>query len=472
MNKEKIIIDKIINLTKKTLNKKDNYFKANDFDLFIKKAIKKQKILLESTSVFGTPQYILDEEELIKRTKELHNVLKSNYKKYEIFYAFKSNDLPYLINILKKENVNADVASKFELMLALKLKFKKIIFTCPVKSNEELKLCIKNSNKVILNIDNFDEIDNLILLLDEKNLKNKLKISFRLTPENNNSSWSKFGFTKEECKIAIKKIKENKNLKLAGFHFHLSWNHNAQGYVENIKSLGNFLKTLSVEDKEDLEFIDIGGGFLVNASSTYYTSTKKGKLIEMFSEDDNMINKILLGNFNKSITEKIDDINKFIRDISIAMNKYIYSEFSKEKLAIYLEPGRYLSSIPTYILLKVISIKRNNIFVDGGINLVGYSIYDIENYPIINITNPSFKLNKAKIYGTMCDPNDHFGFNYYGEKCKIGDFLAIMHQGAYTFSTAWRWQKPIAPYIAFNKGKIKLIKKEETFKDRYSGCLF
>ena len=70
-------------------------------------------------------------------------------------------------------------------------------------------------------------------------------------------------------------------------------------------------------------------------------------------------------------------------------------------------------------------------------------------------------------------------FNAYkatGLTGKPGDIIAVMNQGAYTFSTTWRWQRPISKYIAFNKDtpkdKFKPVKSEETFEQRYAGCRF
>jgi hypothetical protein len=47
-----------------------------------------------------------------------------------------------------------------------------------------------------------------------------------------------------------------------------------------------------------------------------------------------------------------------------------------------------------------------------------------------------------------------------------------MNQGAYTFATTWRWQRPIPKYVAFSNGKLKIIKDEETFEQRFAGCKF
>jgi diaminopimelate decarboxylase len=105
-----------------------------------------------------------------------------------------------------------------------------------------------------------------------------------------------------------------------------------------------------------------------------------------------------------------------------------------------------LVSKSTHILLKVLAVKDNNIIVDGGINMIGGYDADHTAFPIINISKPSNKYNDAIVYGPLCDPNDLWGYGYYGGKASVGDIIIVMHQGAYTYATAWKFIKPISKY--------------------------
>ncbi len=86
-------------------------------------------------------------------------------------------------------------------------------------------------------------------------------------------------------------------------------------------------------------------------------------------------------------------------------------------LKIFFEPGRFIAIHSTSILLKVISIKDNEcVITNGGINLVGdYRFAEYSFAPIINLSNPSYKLKKKIIYGPLCDPSDLCGYSYFGE---------------------------------------------------------
>ena len=135
--------------------------------------------LASSAEKFGTPQYVLNAGELRARARLFIDTFRKYIPDLEAFYAFKCNDFPFLVESLKEEGLKADVAGLFELQLALKLGFDKIIFTGPGKSAEELELSIQNSDKVIINLDNEDEF----LRLKSLGPKKRVNVSIRINPD-------------------------------------------------------------------------------------------------------------------------------------------------------------------------------------------------------------------------------------------------------------------------------------------------
>ncbi len=455
-----------LNNIKKILEEKIEFDNGGFFHNYAEETINKKNVLLESAEKFGTPQYFLDEAKLKKRALFFMNTFKQYLTDSEFFYAFKCNDLPFLVKSLKELGYNADVASLFELKLALKLGFDKIIFTGPGKEDEELKLAMVNSDKVILNIDNFDELENLIKIINE-NKNNKLNISIRLNPHDSVTEvWSKFGIELNDLKKAVEKIKKHPQLRLKGLHFHCSWNDTPKKYLENIKLIGEYLKAnFSNEELFEFEFIDIGGGFYPEGNALLFKDTDKGKLLGMLSPEEADPNSIII--------ENVEPLENFGKAISEALKNYIFP--LNKNLKIYFEPGRFITVHSTAILTRAISIKnKNSIIVDGGINLVGdYRFSEYSFAPIVNLGSPSLKLNKKIIYGPLCDPSDLWGYSFFGDDVKKGDVLAVLNQGAYTFSCAWRFIKPTAPYIVLTeKNELVAAKEKEKFEERYFGCKF
>ena len=457
--------DEVSKDIEKLWSKEERTDDGSYFHDYVNDAVNKKEKFIESVNKFGSPQYILDEEILRKRCKRFIDIFKEKLPNSEFFYAFKSNDLPYLIKKVKEEGFHADVAGLFELKLALKLGFEKIIFTAPAKDEEELKLALENNDKVILNIDNEDELLRLIEMIG----KEKVNISFRLNPDTSvTKSWSKFGFNLDELKQTVEKIKEAPQLNWVGLQFHCSWNTSAERYVKNIELIGKYLKENLAEESSKLEFIDIGGGFVSEGNAYLSKDSFKGIVIDAMKEEDVKIDFEL----EKPVVEEVDELEKYADEIKKALEEYIFSLNSKIK--IYFEPGRYISRIPTTILLKVSALKGENVIVDGGINLIGdYRFKEYEYSVIVDLSRPSLNLKKRVIYGPLCDPSDLWGYSYFGEDVKKGDILAVLHQGSYTFSCAWRFIRPVAPYISLGlNGELTKIKEKEAFEDRYKGCLF
>jgi diaminopimelate decarboxylase len=431
------------------------------------------KKLIRSAEKFGTPQYVLNEEELVRRAEFFRDTFKEHIPGSEFFYAAKCNDLPYLINILKGCGFNADVAGLFELKLALKLKFNKIIFTSPGKDEEEIRLSIENSSKVILNIDNLDELRKLMSYLEDNNIRKKVCISFRVNPDKNLSkNWSKYGIDLCELKKAVDTARKNPYLVFTGIHFHSSWNINPEMYVEKIRILGEYLKKNLVQETRGLKFLDIGGGFFPEDVAVLTKFSYKGDLVNLIHEyaQKNNEDPDLVFNPYQFTVKNVTPLKEFAKRISASLRRHIYPLNSKIK--IYLEPGRFLVTHSTSILLKVTALKDNSVIVDGGINLVGdYRFEEYSFAPIVNLSRPSLTLRRKTIYGPLCDPSDLWGYSYYGSSICKGDILAVLHQGAYTYACAWKFIKPTAPYIAMGK-KLTVAKEKETFEDRYGRCAF
>lgn len=427
----------------------------------IERAIEKKDLFLRSANKFGTPQYILDEDVL----KEKALFFKDTFRKYipnsEFFYAFKSNDLPYLVKKLRSFGYNADVAGLFELKLALKLGFKKIIFTGPGKSVEELRLAIENKDRVIINVDNTDEFDRVIGLIDD----GKVRISIRVNPDSAvMRGWSKFGINLNNLKEAIDKANSSEKVDLIGLHFHSSWNDTPERYCKNIKLIGDFLKG----DIKDFEFLDIGGGICPEDQATLTKFGHRYMLNEIISEIKNEEIDFDASQFS---IDNMDSLEKFGEEISSSLKKHVLP-FNKE-LKIYFEPGRYVSNNSTHIILKVIAEKNNNVITDGGMNLIGG--LDFSEYlfsPVVNLSNPSLRLKKKIIYGSLCKADDLWGYSFFGKDCIKDDILIVLMQGSYTFSRAWRLIKENAPYVVISGKKLILAKERETFEERYSSCKF
>ncbi|MGE5343650.1 MAG: diaminopimelate decarboxylase family protein [Candidatus Omnitrophota bacterium] len=430
--------------------------------------------LLESARRFGTPQYLLDQDALTTRALFFAETMRRYLPRSEFFYAFKCNDLPFLINALKETGFHADVAGMFELQLALRLGFERIVFNGPGKSVEELKLSVKEKDRVIVNIDNFDELLRLRAIAEEEQVT--VNVGLRLNSDSlTQGEWSKFGFELDEVRRAVEQIGETPYLEWAGLHFHCSWNKTPQKYLDNIAYIATYLKRHFSENQlKQLRFFDIGGGFYPESQAIINKIQDKGILLDTLGarcgNKKDIYARSGFDPYGFSVIP-VEPLETFAHAISTAINEHIRS--LNPDIDIYVEPGRFIATFATSMLLGVTAVKKNCVIVDGGIHMLGdYKFSEYSFAPIVNMTRPSTRMRRTLIYGPLCDPNDLWGYSYYGDDIQKGDILAVLYQGAYTFSTAWRFIKANPRYIAVSKNRFVIAKEAETFNDRYGNCNF
>lgn len=455
----------VVESVRRTLAQEETPADTDAFAAHVADALANREVMLASASRFGTPQYLLDEKLLIARATAFRRAFERHIGNVRCFYAFKSNDLPYQIKLLRSCGFEADVAGGFELQLALEMGFDRIIYTSPYKTAEELQLALAHRDRVVINIDHAGELAIIETLLAAAP-QSRAAVSLRVRPQTLAPAWHKFGVALDELPPLVARIRAQGQLRLAGLHFHSSWNPTPDAQVANIERLGAFChEAFTPAELADLRFLDIGGGYLPEGKGRLFAATDKGILLERFAAGETDSERL-----QHVCPERVAPIEDFAAAIARALRAHLRNP-PLERIAIWLEPGRYLSSVPTSILMRVQHVKGDLLMVDGGIQLLGGDAFNYSAWPIVNLTRPSGERRRAMICGPLCDPDDHWGYAYYGDPCRPGDVLAVLHQGAYSFSTAWRWQRPIAPYIAFAGERLLEVKAAETFDQRYAGCL-
>lgn len=380
--------------------------------------LKNAKRLRVAARRHGTPLYLLDKQRQEETIEEFTDAFRSKTIPVTPCYALKANDLPFLARLIAKSGWGADAASDLELELALKTRFKRIIVTSPYKSPRELLLAARNNDRVILVFDNIVDLTRAIEKIPESR---KVKALFRIALQKNR--WDKFGLTETDL-LACLALTEGSSIEPYGIHFHASWNKTATHYVRHLRRIGELLdENPSIAGW--LKVIDIGGGF-VPSNDSRTPLAKVGRKIR----------------------------------------RIVNEEIARRGLSVQLltESGRFIATPATTILTRVIDVRKGNLYVDAGIHLVGAYPDDVT---LLNLTRPSDELQEGAVFGPLCDPHDRWANRYFGEKAKPGDVIGILDQGAYTRITAWRWQRPVAPYVLLDRSSTSVLQRRETFAMRY-----
>lgn len=403
---------------------------------------------VELATKYGTPLYVVSEDLIVDRCKEIKKDYIQKFKNTMVAYASKAFLTKEMARIIKREGFGMDVVSGGELYTAIQVDFpmEKIIFHGNNKTREEIEMAVQNGVGRIV-VDNFLELK-LIEEIAEKYNK-KMNILFRITPGINSHTHryiqtgqidSKFGIPldKEIIYKFINTAMNSQYVDLKGFHFHIgSQIHENTAHVKAI----NILIKLAKIAKEDLGFItreiNAGGGYGIR-----YGQGECRKPISYYTD--------------AMMKELIDGCEKY----------------GLERPMLIIEPGRWIVGEAGITLYTIGSIKeipgvRTYVGIDGGMpdnprpalygaKYEGVIANKIDKKPIQNVT----------IAGKCCETGDILIWDLNVPQIETGDILAVLSTGAYNYSMASNYNRiPKPAVVMLREGKDRLIVKRETYDD-------
>ena len=317
------------------------------------------------------------------------------------FYAVKSFSDSLMLDSIhsyKKEktgfDAGFDVASSSELNQVLKYKNNPIIFSHPVKSESEI-LYAKSKGVEFLVVDSIEELEKIIRFYPEAKVIIRIKSSEKYSTIKFNC---KFGADFEQV-VNILSRKSSKHM-IKGFSFHVgSKCGNMKAYTETLDDIINRYIPLCDYYGNELELIDLGGGF-----ENYEDITS---LAEISKEQINFLCNI-------------------------------------RNLKCIAEPGRYLSKRSITLFTKIIGFKfvngRYHVYLNDSIyNSFSGKAFDHQKFkPLLKpVFDPSNKnLVECTIWGNSCDGEDIIVDNCLIPKPKVNDVLIWRDMGAYSLSSS------------------------------------
>ena len=394
----------------------------------------KKKLFIENTSVLNiakkikTPFYLYSGKQIEENYINFAKIFK--HVNPLICFAAKANTNLTIMRMLGKLGSGADVVSGGELLKALKagIKPSKIVFSGVGKTEDELKLAIKNE---ILLINVESESEAILINKIGKKINKIISIGFRINPNVDAKTHKKISTGKAENKFGIsitnfssfyKSIEQYKYLKINAISVHIgSQILSDTPYKKTLDVLSKVIKDLNIK----LKYVDLGGGFGIK-----------------YSEKDKHI-----------------DLRNYA--------KLVYSFKKKINCSIIFEPGRSLIGNTGILVSKIQYIKKglnkNFIIIDAGMNdFMRPALYDAAHdiVPIIKTNKKS--LEPIEFVGPICETSCKFVKYKKYQKIKEGDFVAITNVGAYgsSLSSNYNTKPLIAEILASNK-KFKIIRKKQ-----------
>jgi diaminopimelate decarboxylase len=401
---------------------------------FVRGYFKNRDKYTRATDREGTPLYILEPDVLIRRATEFRRAFTDKLDECGFYFAVKSNNHPMVSETVLKSGFGLDVSSGNELKTALTLGAEDIIFTGPGKSTGELNLAVENHKKVTILLDSFSELHAVEKIAASK--RAAIRAGVRLAT-NNAGLWRKFGIALDDLLLFFEQAGNCPHVNMQGLQFHTSWNLSPKAQSDFIGLLGKKLAAYPAYIRETIQFIDVGGGYWprqgewLHADSTEKCTNKKKR----YATDSPCAHYY----------HPAASIETFAEEISRAIHGSLDFLFP---CSIRFEPGRWICNDSMHLMMSITDKKAPDLVItDAGMNAIGWERFETDYFPILNLTRPSLDEKPCNICGSLCTPDDNFGFSYFGEDICIGDILLIPCQGAYTYSLRQEFIKSVPRVI-------------------------
>ncbi|UZD23572.1 Y4yA family PLP-dependent enzyme [Algoriphagus halophytocola] len=215
---------------------------------------------------YGSPVNIHFPKSMEENYRDFQQVFDEYSIKHQVFFARKANKSKNLVEQAHSLGMGIDTASLGELKdcLQMGIAAEKLVVTAAVKNRELIRLAVEN--QVLIVLDNADECELAQEVARELDLH--VNVAFRISgfEVKGKKLYSRFGFDVEKISEFILRYLLRKKrfdcLKYKGLHFHL----NGYSTQERALAISHCLDIAKELKPHGLvtEFVDIGGGFLVN----------------------------------------------------------------------------------------------------------------------------------------------------------------------------------------------------------------
>jgi diaminopimelate decarboxylase len=397
---------------------------------------------------FGTPLYVMDEDEIRARCREMAGVLARAYPNTFVAYASKAFSTLAMCRLVHQEGLGLDVASGGELYTALQAGFPpaRVLFHGNNKSLDEIEMGVR-AGVLRFVVDNLSELD----LIEDvaRRFMRRVHVQIRLTPGIDAHTHdyirtgqldSKFGLGIEngQAMAAVKRAHASEFLILEGLHCHIgSQILSVKPFAMAAAIVMDFAAEVKKATGYSVREVNLGGGLGVR-----YTSGDE---------------RVPLGKYASVIS-------KVVREKCLA--------HGLEPPRLMVEPGRYIVGEAGTTLYTVGSVKeipgvRKYVTVDGGLaDNPRVALYKAC-YEAVSVTRPlSPPEERVSIAGRHCESGDMLIRDIFLPRLKTGDILAVLSTGAYNYSMSSNYNRYPRPAVVFVRaGVADVVVAREAYQD-------
>jgi diaminopimelate decarboxylase len=399
----------------------------------------------EIARTYGTPAYVLDEDDLRARCREFA----AAFAGQDVYYAGKAFLCKAVVRVVAEEGLFLDVCTGGELRTALAAGMppERIGFHGNNKSPSELERALDAGvGRIVL--DSFDEISRLTDLATQRQVRPKVLVRVTVGVEAHTHEFiatahedQKFGFSLAggAAFAAAARVLDEGVLDLRGLHSHIgSQIFDANGFEVAARRVLQLQSQIRDARGVELPELDLGGGFGIA-----YTT-----------QDDPAPAHDLAKRITKIVEDECDAARLAVPRLSV-------------------EPGRAIVGPAVFTLYEVGTVKdvdglRTYVSVDGGMSdNIRTALYGASYSATVASRASSATPILARVVGKHCEAGDILVKDeFLPADVRPGDLLAVPGTGAYCRSMASNYNHvPRPPVVAVRDGQARVIVRRETEED-------
>ena len=409
-------------------------------------------------SQYGTPLYLIDENTLHSKVKELYNAYAKFNGPLKIAYSIKANFTPAILRTFIKDGITFDLTSIGELRFAkyCNVEPTNIIYTSVTEEYEEYLEVLQTGVKRVV-VSSFNGMTNLARAANKVNIKPLtlirinpevgVKAEVRASYRNGKFGVPFNGITIDSATKMVKHLIGNNLLRFEGLHFHLgSQITDFSCYTHTLDKVDGFITKMKKEHPNFMiNTLDIGGG-----TPVFYNNPVPSP-IQMAENYVNRLNHL------------IDTHGKF---------------------ELMVESGRFLVAESSILISKIVNTKEYNdhkiVIVDAGYHLLLDAALLKQEYPqeivptLKNEENTTIKQAASKnihLAGRLCDTYDVFPLSRVStlDEANIGRYVSFYNVGAYStvFNMPFHCQTKPPIVMKTSDGEFKLVRNGTSYEQLF-----
>jgi|SoiMethySBSTD1v2_1073268.scaffolds.fasta_scaffold75704_1 diaminopimelate decarboxylase len=399
----------------------------------------------------GTPVHVALGEALDRRATESLAPFRAGHGA-DIFYSYKTNPVPAVLERLHGNGVGAEVISPYELWLAFKLGVRpeRIIYNGPAKSPDSLREAIRRG-VLVINANSEHEAALVAEIAAEEQVVASLGLRVAIA-----QTWGgQFGIAAESEALfnAVESARSNSWVNLCGLHFHRGRTiRDAGAWEYYVRAALAFCAELHGRTGWHPAILDIGG-------SLACASVSNPEKVEF------RLNRAYGSDLLPPDTAACVSIGEASEIASRLLDQHV-QETGVERPLLVQEPGRAMTSDTQFLLTTVIDVKRDSTLpfaiLDAGINVA--EPVRGEFHQLFSVSDPTGPAEQSyRLAGPICTPADVLYNNWRLPELRPGHVLAIMDSGAYFVPFSTTFSFPAAAVVLQDSTGVFPVRRRKTF---------